>query len=335
MAHVYRAAITIIGAGSIGLLLAADLAAAGIRTTIVARTREQADAISRRGIAVRESGGLRRESRPLSVWAEDAIGLADGQPATDWAVLCVKQPELDEQAIETALRHAGERGRIVALQNGIGHEQRLTERIDPSRLRIAVTSCGARRMGASSVDRTGTGLTSFGAVSAEEGRLPDERDKQFASVLTTAGWRCEWADNLQKLIWDKLTVNAIINPLTALLRVPNGRLGSSPDTLALMRELYMEIDGLRRAEGIEGEPGLWERLLEVCRKTSDNHSSMLQDVERGRQTELEWITGSLLKMAEARGMRLNVNETLYRLLKASMVMGAGVERDVRDMGVDR
>lgn len=334
-------AVTVIGAGSVGLLLAGDLAAAGARTTVVARTRAQAEAIGRYGIAVREADGSRRVSHPASTWADETP--ARGGSA-DWVVLCVKQPDLDDRICGIALGHAGAAGRILAVQNGIGHEEWLAERIERSRLRVAVTTIGARRTGAAGVDRTGRGMTLIGRADdngAGAGRArqagvaaPDESDERFMRLLRAAGWSCEWTDDLRRLLWDKLTVNAIINPLTALLRVPNGRLASSPDTKRLMRELYGEIERLRVAEGVPAGPDMWERVLEVCRRTAANRSSMLQDVERGRPTELDWITGSLLRSAERRGVAMPANRTVYLLLKAGLSTGTEVERDVRHLGMD-
>lgn len=98
-------------------------------------------------------------------------------------------------------------------------------------------------------------------------------------------------------------INAVINPLTAIWRVPNGGLLASPERVQIMKELYTEAVQTYDACGINYEKHVWEAILEVCRATSGNISSMLADVLASRETEIRWINGSIVNMGQQQGLK--------------------------------
>jgi 2-dehydropantoate 2-reductase len=108
----------------------------------------------------------------------------------------------------------------------------------------------------------------------------------------------------------------VINPLTAILQVTNGVLPELPAALTLMRTLYEEAKELADKLNITLAPDLWEQLLAVSRLTAHNRSSMLQDVQSRRRTELDSITGGLLAKAREAGVRLPAHETVYALVRS-------------------
>lgn len=122
--------------------------------------------------------------------------------------------------------------------------------------------------------------------------------------------------NMEIRIWSKLVINAVINPLTAILRVKNGELLESAWTRELMLDLYREACLVAEAKDIQLPDDLWQTILTVCEATSRNHSSMLQDIEQSRTTEIDRINGSLLQMAEELNLDLPAHRTVYRLVKA-------------------
>ncbi|MFD1904841.1 ketopantoate reductase C-terminal domain-containing protein [Paenibacillus rhizoplanae] len=108
---------------------------------------------------------------------------------------------------------------------------------------------------------------------------------------------------MDTIIYRKLLINAVINPLTAIWRVQNGELLASPERVHIMKELYTEAIGIFEACGITLEQGAWEAILEVCRATSGNTSSMLADVLAARETEIRWINGSIVNMGLQQDVR--------------------------------
>ena len=125
------------------------------------------------------------------------------------------------------------------------------------------------------------------------------------------------------LLWSKLVINAAINPLTALLRCPNGELMARPSARTLMGAAAREAADVAAALGRHltyADPVAVAE--EVARRTAVNHSSMFQDVQRGAPTEIDAICGAIVAAGEERGVPVPVNRTLWLLVKASIEKGS-------------
>ncbi len=113
-------------------------------------------------------------------------------------------------------------------------------------------------------------------------------------------------------------MNACINPLTGLLRVKNGRLRGSGLLAGLVREIVEEGLQVATAEGVRLSP---EEVLQwvwsIVDATADNESSMLQDLERGRRTEIDSINGAIVERGRGRGVACRVNSLLTLLVRAA------------------
>jgi 2-dehydropantoate 2-reductase len=124
-------------------------------------------------------------------------------------------------------------------------------------------------------------------------------------------------EDSQSLIWGKLVINAAINPLTALLRVPNGSLLKSPSARQMMRALATETAQVAEAEKVSlpfSDP--IAAAQDVASRTAANHSSMLQDVLRGAPTEIDAICGAVVNIAQKHNIHTPANWTCWKLIKA-------------------
>ncbi len=121
------------------------------------------------------------------------------------------------------------------------------------------------------------------------------------------------------MIYRKLLINAVINPLTAIWRIPNGELLASEGRLQLMRELFREATMVYDACGVTYDEDAWDNILEVCRITAGNISSMLADVLASRTTEIRWINGSLVEMAERTGTSVPLHRWICQLVEGIKV----------------
>ncbi|MEZ4769664.1 MAG: ketopantoate reductase C-terminal domain-containing protein [Caldilineales bacterium] len=138
-------------------------------------------------------------------------------------------------------------------------------------------------------------------------------------MLDAAGFETRAAADVDGLLWSKVVINAAINPLTALLRVPNGELLARTDARALMAEAALEAAAAGRARGLHltfEDPVL--AAEEVARRTAANHSSMFQDILRGAPTEIDAICGAVVEAGEQTGVPSPVNRTLWRLVRAAV-----------------
>jgi 2-dehydropantoate 2-reductase len=137
------------------------------------------------------------------------------------------------------------------------------------------------------------------------------------ALFERAGLDVDIVDEVSGLVWDKLAVNAAVNPLTALLRVPNGALVESEWARRLMGQAAQEVAAVTAAQQITLRfPDAAGRVEQAARLTASNHSSMLQDVLRHAETEIEAICGAVVRAGETWGVPTPVNRLFYELIKA-------------------
>lgn len=199
-------------------------------------------------------------------------------------------------------------GVALTLQNGLGNLEHLQKALSEERAALGVTTMGATLLGPGRVRAGGVGPTHL----ASHPRL-----SLLVEVLRQGGLEVDVAEDLESLIWGKLVINAAINPLTALLSVPNGELLARPHALALMTEAAGETAAVAAARGINlpyADPGA--AAIEVAGRTAKNHSSMLQDIRRGAPTEIDAISGAIANEGESLGVWTPVNWVLWHLVRA-------------------
>ncbi|MFQ6128949.1 MAG: ketopantoate reductase family protein, partial [Thermoplasmata archaeon] len=199
---------------------------------------------------------------------------------------------------------------IVTFQNGIGNLEAIEE--FASRIIGGTTSHGATLRGPGEVLHAGIGDTIIGNY---RGVLRETLDL-LAGELTACRMETQVSENLMGEIWAKAIVNAGINPLTAILRAKNGYLLRNPRVTRILEQGCLEAIEVANASDVSlPEDDLVERTKRVARMTAENTSSMLQDVERKKKTEIDSITGEIVRLAKKKGVRTPINSTLLALVK--------------------
>ena len=161
------------------------------------------------------------------------------------------------------------------------------------------------------VRHAGEGDTVVGAAAASGA----EKVEKLADVLRTAGIEVATADDMQRLVWSKALVNAGINPLTAILGCPNGAIPDDPEAMALVESLLEEGVYVATRKGIDlDEATLIDKVVDVCLRTAVNHSSMLQDVMKGRRTEIDALNGAIASEGRRLGVETPVNRTVTSIV---------------------
>ena len=135
------------------------------------------------------------------------------------------------------------------------------------------------------------------------------------AVFRDAGLDFVLTDTPGQVIWEKAAINAGINPLTALLDVPNGRLVEMSDVRQLLRDLVLEATKVAATEGYRFQHSLAEAAEDLCRQTRDNISSMLQDVRNRKKTEIRAISGEILRRAQAASLPVPRTRVVYQLVR--------------------
>ncbi|SFI60614.1 2-dehydropantoate 2-reductase [Paenibacillus sp. UNC496MF] len=311
--------IIIVGAGALGLLYGARLALAGHGVVLLTRSDEQAGALNDQGLLYKEATGAETKVGIPAASVRQFVDAGAGRGfGADWAVLAVKQPHVDAGLLADLERLLRGGVPLLALQNGIGHMERLAEALPASRVYAAVTTEGALKPDERTVRHTGTGRLAFGRW---DGRNDDgaEAQKMLLDALADAGIEANLSNEIKDQVFLKLLLNAVINPLTAIYQVRNGELPRDPYRLRLMRALHDESEAILRAAGLRSKEDLWERLLGVCAATAGNESSMLRDVRAGRMTEIDWINGGIAGYAKRLGLSSRMNDAVLALVKALRV----------------
>lgn len=200
---------------------------------------------------------------------------------------------------------------VVLMSNGMGYEDEAADSLAHCHVVFATSTQGAWRRGDGGVVQAGQGECWLGS----DGGLPaDVRDALMTSLARTSA-DLKWSEEIQLKRWQKLAVNAAINPLTALLNCRNGELLRPPHGPPLLAALCAETETLMRALGLGvGDDEILTRTRFVAAQTAQNFSSMCQDLRNGRRTELAYINGFLLNQAEKAGISLPSHRFLMDLL---------------------
>lgn len=202
----------------------------------------------------------------------------------------------------------------LTLQNGLGNAEALAEVLGPGRVLAGTSAQGATLLAPGHVRHGGAGPTHIAPWAP--GEPAAEVAPVVAALLTQAGIPTTLAADPRPLLWAKLCINCGINALTALLRVPNGHLLALPGARRLMLEAAREAAVVAAAEGVVLAEDPVGKVLTVAEATASNRSSMLQDIENGRRTEIDAINGAVADRGEALGVPAPVNRTLADLVRS-------------------
>ena len=298
----------ILGAGALGTLFGGQLTLAGVANTLL----HHRSATHRRWLRV--DGQLHeRQVLPLA-------GLSRGHIRR---LLITTKAGQVASALSAAAPFLHQRAVVVIAANGLGFDMALPDALAGQRIIRAVSTAGAYRQG----QRQGQGQQAVNrqgsppehdlvtAVAAGETLVGDGRAEAagwFAdSLAAVAGWR--WCAQIERAVQRKFAINCAINGLSALHRCRNGELLDGGAAGAPLRELCNELEpALRRLQLWREAQSLLSAVEDVCRQTAANRSSMLQDVDAARSTEIAFLNGEVLRRAAAHKLQLPLNRALVR-----------------------
>lgn len=295
--------IAIFGIGALGCLLGAKLSPHAA-VTLVGNWQTQIDKLRQAPL---------RYLHPDGNGGEIQLDVTDN-PSTilpvDIAIVATKSPRTGQIAplIPPILKSDGI---VITLQNGLGNREILAEYSSETRCTQGVTTMGATLLEAGVIRFANVGHTTIATHPAIEAKL-----RALLAIMQAAQLSVELTSNIKPAVWEKLAVNAAINPLTAILRVPNGELLQSAWARQTMHDVATEISTLAASQWLSlPHHKLITHIEHIAQQTAYNRSSMLQDVERQAETEIEAICGVLVRLAETVGVPMPVTATLYRLVK--------------------
>lgn len=288
--------IGIVGGGSIGLLFAGYLVKCGHVVTVYTRTAEQA-VMLKQGVTLQVDSTV-YDLTIQSKQVNESIGLHD------MVILTVKQYQLPTLLpIIESIPHTVP---LLFVQNGMGHLS-LIEKLMHHHIYLGVVEHGSMKESNVKIHHTGIGKTKVAIYKGEGSSL-----HKLISAYRLEQFLFEYCDDWYSMLIDKLVVNAMINPLTAILKVENGQLISNPSFFMLLEQLYLEIIEILKPE----DKARWlKNVISVCEKTAQNRSSMLRDIEQLRETEVEGILGYLRTLPTCSNNKAPLLNFLYHAVK--------------------
>ncbi|MEM8857665.1 MAG: 2-dehydropantoate 2-reductase [Chloroflexota bacterium] len=298
--------IAIIGTGALACLFGARLSKVA-NVVLVGSWREQLNAINAHGLSVNEMTGSKKTFKlKAALFPEDIPSI----PKADYALVLVKSYQTAEAA-QRIKRIIKPNGVVLSLQNGLGNQEKLLQALPFHMVSSGITMQGANVVRLGVVNHAGNGVS----VIDDKPFLTRLNKLMRQADLPIQTYKEYGVRGIQAVIWQKLIINASINPLTAILGVPNGFLAENPNARELcietVREAFAvgELDGGLPSDQFEETIG-----IKVAQQTAENRSSMLQDVTNGRKTEIDSICGEIVRRSTSNGLKTPLNTLWLKLI---------------------
>lgn len=295
------------GAGAMGSIFGGLLAQAGNEVTLIDVAQQAVAAINNYGLQVEDKTGA---SKTLRVRASTDPGEV-GQ--VDLVIVFVKCYHT-EGAVRGAAPLIGPDTTVLSLQNGWGNAQRIAGIVGQESVVVGVTYHSGTMLGPGHVLHGGTGTTYIGEL---DGRV-SERVGQVAETFASAGLDCSPSDAVLVEIWSKLALNVCTLPTSALLRFYAPQLVQHESMVELMRCLLGEVVAVAQAQVIPLDADeRWEAITGLLKRAGPTaKSSMLQDVEKRRRTEVDVINGAIVEAGRRLSIPTPYNDSMVWLVKS-------------------
>lgn len=296
--------IVVFGAGAMGGAWGARLHEAGNDVVLVDVDHQRVKSINADGINFEERGRTRVVMVPATTEIAH-IGHAD------LAIVFVKSQHTRDVARSVAKALTDPATVVLTLQNGLGNAEAIAEEVGSGRVVAGVTYDSAVVDGQGVVRVTNSGSTYVGELSGDV----SDRVRSIIDVFRESGADAHTTDDALGLLWGKALVNCVFNATCALTGYRSGEIGNFPIALGWAEKVAAETAQVAAALGITlpyDDPV--ERVRTVARGAGSAKPSMLQDVELGRVTEVEYINGAVVRAGRKAGVPTPYNEALTTLV---------------------
>ena len=306
--------VLVYAAGAVGLGIASCLIKAGAKVDIVAR-KETVYALRDKGL-IRTGifGEFKANPNSFGAWES-----ADKLPSKeyDFILVCCKSFDTLKSAQDLSNHFSHKEIPIVLFQNGWGNAEIFTRFFKKHLIYNARVITGFERKEPNVVNIT---------VHADDIRIGSIFNSDLSCIkplcdyIKDGGIPCSISPHIEKDLWAKMLYNCLLNPLSAILKVSYGSLAENENTREIMNNIAKEIFEVMKRAGYSTYWDTVEEYLDVFYKklippTSAHRSSTLQDIARGKKTEIDSLTGQIIRLAEKQGIDVPYNRSVYRMVK--------------------
>jgi len=224
-------------------------------------------------------------------------------PSNSLVVLSTKVTD-SQKAIE-GIQHLVKKDTIILLiQNGLGIEEIVKKILPDHEIIRAVVTLGAEFLEPGKISNV---------VSIKIDLEKSRSSGKIAGLLKDCGLAVEISDNIDTQVWTKLTVNSVLNPLTAIFQVRGNEIITN--SLKPVRHgIVSECSEVAKAEGIEIDPAI-EEMIDAGVSNFFNYSSMCQDMIKGKKTEIDFLNGKIVELGKIHNIRTPFNELMVAFIK--------------------
>lgn len=306
--------IVILGAGAMGTLFGSNLSTHN-KVWLVEINKQRAEYLAANGVRIREPEGSLREFRPK------VITSTAGMSPADLVIVFVKSM-FTEDALRASRNVIGPNTYLMTLQNGTGHEEKLLGFADEKQIIIGTTQHNSSVLSEGYINHGGGGKTSIGLLSGDQHRL-----QTVAQAFRMCGFDCAVCENIKQQIWQKLFLNTAASSLTALLQVPLSYILENPYACSLMETLAGEAVAVCNAEGYASFDAqtVIADIKSVLSRSKGGYTSIYADIRSGVKTEVDTISGSVVRLAHRLGIPAPYHEMTVALIHA--MEGRRLSRD--------
>lgn len=296
--------IAVIGAGAMGSIYGGRLSLHH-EVYLIDTNQAIVDHINREGLKVQENG-------TDVIYHPTAVTSTKGVGPTDLVILFVKAL-FSHAALDGNRGLIGENTYLMTLQNGSGHEDVLSEFVPEDRIIIGTTEDNGAVLAPGHVRRGGSGVTNIGMLTKDTyGFLP-----KLKEALDSCGFHGNIHENIQQLIWNKLFTNVSLSVLTGVLQVPMGFIAGNEHAWALAQRLIHEAVEVAHGLGLEAdEAEIASKVKSTSLGSPEGITSICADLRDGRKTEVNTISGSVVRASRKCGVPAPTHEIMVELVRA-------------------
>ena len=296
--------LSVFGAGSIGSLFAGRIAYSGFDVGVIGRN-PHVTKIREKGLTVIEEKDELVSFLPAETKFDPVANPSD-------AILVTTKAYDNKVVAEILANKVRKETPIFLIQNGMGNEQIFKKNLPQNPIYRAITTEAAELINPGTVKHVAFGKTTFGLVSGNRNGFTN----QVRNILSKSGFFIKITQNIQLKMWYKLLANATICPLGAILHTENGNILDNPSTTRIFDAILDEGITLAKHLVPHGDfSASREFILKIIKKTQNNKCSMLQDIERGRRTEIDFINGFIVQESRKIGLKTPVNNAITELIQ--------------------
>ena len=296
--------IAVIGAGAMGSIYGGHLSLHN-DVYLIDTNQTVVDHINQNGLILQEDG-------KDVTYHPTAVTSTQGIEPVDLVILFVKSL-FSKAALSNNQGIIGPNTYLMTLQNGSGHEDILAEFAPESRIIIGTTEDNGAVLGLGHVRRGGSGKTNIGM-------LTEDKENFLAKLkecLDSCGFQGNIHENIRQLIWNKLFTNVSLSAVTGVLQVPMGFIAGNEHAWAITKQLIHEAVAVAHGLGLEAdEEDITEKVRQTSLGSPEGSTSICADLRDGRKTEVNTISGSVVRASKKCGVPAPTHEMIVELVHA-------------------